>query len=433
MDRADPPDSPPYTAKGRATRERILQSAAQVLLSEGVSGFNLDKVRHAGSVSGSQLTHYFTDRQALIRAVVERQVEAVLEFHRQPSLAGLQTFDDLERWARLNLRYLRKIGYRGTPTYHALAGQLAKSDDVTRDTLAAGYWRWVEMLESAFRGMKGAGTLDDSAMPRQLALVVIAGHQGGSMVAFAQREEWPLIDGCRFVVNHVRGRATAPQDRRALESGRSRRRHTHDSAIDDDRLRFTRKGLATRARIVQGAADLMFELGVNHTSLDDLRKYLGVSGSQLSHYFDGKRDLTRRVVALRARDVLQFQSETVGKFDSLDALRDWVNAHMGQVETQYLRGGCRYGSLVGELLEHDDEILDELAVGYDQWLVMLQDGLTAMRRRGDLEAHADPRHLAATLLVAHQGGTLLTYVVGSPEPLRLALGAAVDYVASFHP
>ena len=27
------------------------------------------------------------------------------------------------------MRYLRRIGYSGTPTYHALAGQLAKSDD----------------------------------------------------------------------------------------------------------------------------------------------------------------------------------------------------------------------------------------------------------------------------------------------------------------
>src|SRR6185436_4493008 len=103
-------DGPIYTPKGRATRERILLSAAEVLLTEGISGFNLDKVRRAGSVSGSQLTHYFADRQALMRAVVERQIEVVLDFHRQPSLAGLHTFDDFEHWAVLNLTYLRQIG-----------------------------------------------------------------------------------------------------------------------------------------------------------------------------------------------------------------------------------------------------------------------------------------------------------------------------------
>ena len=46
--------------KGRATRERILQSAAEgVILVDGISGLNLKKVREAASVSGSQLTHYF--------------------------------------------------------------------------------------------------------------------------------------------------------------------------------------------------------------------------------------------------------------------------------------------------------------------------------------------------------------------------------------
>ncbi|MGH3643669.1 MAG: TetR/AcrR family transcriptional regulator [Mycobacterium sp.] len=428
------PDPPRYTAKGRATRERILRSAAQVLLSEGVSGFNLDKVRHTGSVSGSQLTHYFADRQALIRGLVERQIEVVLDFHRQPSLAGLQTFEDFERWAQLNLGYLRNIGYRGTPTYHVLAGQLAKSDGATRDTLAAGYWRWVELLEEAFRHMKSTGTLVTPATPRQLALILIAGHQGAGLIAFAHWQEWPLADACRFVVNYLRLFATDPDERLGRKATRPRRRRTDHTPVDDGRLRFTKKGVATRDRIVRGAADIMFEHGANRTSLDDVRKSVGVSGSQLSHYFDGKRDLTRHVVALRTRDVLEFQSRPeLGQLDSIEALRNWAGIYTSQVETQYLRGGCIYGSLVGELLEGDEEVLGDLAAGYDHWHLKLQAGLTAMRRRGELNADADPRHLAAVLLVAHQGGTMLTYTIGTAEPFRLALNAAVDYVASFCP
>ena len=132
MTRANFPDERRMTARGRATRERILQSAAELILAEGLSELSLDKVRKAASVSGSQLTHYYPDKQALLRAVVTRQIEVVLNFHRQPKLGGLDTFDDFERWIDLNLRHLRRIGYTGTPTYHALTGQLAKSDNVTR-------------------------------------------------------------------------------------------------------------------------------------------------------------------------------------------------------------------------------------------------------------------------------------------------------------
>ena len=104
---------------------------------------------------------------------------------------------------------------------------------------------------------------------------------------------------------------------------------------------------------------------------------------------------------------------------------------MADVEAVYLRGGCVYGSLVGELLEADDGILDDLAAGYDRWIQIFHRGLAEMCRRGDLADEADPRHLAVALVAAHQGGTMLTHATGTAEPIRVLLTAAVDYVASF--
>jgi TetR/AcrR family transcriptional regulator, transcriptional repressor for nem operon len=56
-----------------------------------------------------------------------------------------------------------------------------------------------------------------------------------------------------------------------------------------------------------------------------------------------------------------------------------------------------------------------------------------MRERGDLRPDADARQLAVALVAAHQGGALITYATGGPEPLRVAVNAAVDYVRSFAP
>ena len=100
-----------FTAKGRATRERIIRASAEIILAQGFSTMNMDTVRNLASVSGSQIAHYFADKQELIRAVIARQTQVVLDFHRQPKLGGLNTFDDFERWIRLNMRYLRRVGY----------------------------------------------------------------------------------------------------------------------------------------------------------------------------------------------------------------------------------------------------------------------------------------------------------------------------------
>jgi len=426
------PDEQGLTAKGRATRERILQSAAELILNEGLSELNMDKVRKAASVGGSQLTHYYADKQSLIRAVLARQIERVLNLHREPKLGGLDTFDDFERWIDRNVRYLRDIGFGGTPTYHALAGQLAKSDDATRQTLAAGYERWIELLEQSFQRMKDRGILKTSAKPRQLALVVVAGHQGGATLAFAYRQEWPLADALRFVVNYLRTFAADPAERQPRRPRRPRDRRPPRAVPEATTQRFTRKGLATRARIVGGAAQLMFEGGVSGTSFDDVRSTLGVSGSQLSHYFADKRDLTRQVIAARTNDVMAFHIRWLGAVDSLKGLRAWADACAAEAET-YVRGGCIYGSLTGELLEADDDILDDLAAGYERWLRLLNDAVAAMRRRGDLTDDADPRHLAVALLAAHQGGTMLTFASGEADTFGVAINAAVDYVASFRP
>jgi len=201
------------TPKGRATRDRIVQAAAELIVGEGLAAFNMDSVRKAASVSGSQLAHYFADKRALVRAVIARQIGVVLHFHRQPRLGGLDSFDDFERWIDLNMRYLRRIGYFGTPTYHALAAQLAKSDDSTRDTLAAGYWQWIDLLQQSIRQMKVDGVLVADADPRQLALVIVSAHQGGGTLAFTYRAEWPHADATRFAVNYLRMFATDAAER----------------------------------------------------------------------------------------------------------------------------------------------------------------------------------------------------------------------------
>jgi AcrR family transcriptional regulator len=433
MVQTDRPDDRRLTAKGRATRDRIVKAAAELILSDGLSALNMEALRKAASVSGSQLTHYFADKQELLRAVVTHQIQVVLDFHRQPPLRALDTFDDFERWIDLNLRYLRRIGYSGTPTYHALTGQLAKSDNATRETLAAGYRQWVDLLERAIQRMKEHGVLLKSAEPQRLALLIVTAHQGGATLSFTYQREWPHADAVRFGVNYLRMFAADPAERVPRPPRRPHGRRS--TAVSDDTMpRLTGKGRATRDRIVDAAAQLMFQHGVGGTSVDDVRRTATVSGSQISHYFDDRRDLIRHVIAARRKDVQHFHTQPrLGALDSLDALGSWVEVNMADVDSVYRKGGCVYGSLAGELTEGDPDIHADLAAGYDDWLNLLRAGLTAMRRRGELRPDADPRHLAVSLVVAHQGGALVTHATNDAEPLHIALDAAVEYVRSFAP
>jgi TetR/AcrR family transcriptional repressor of nem operon len=194
-------------------------------------------------------------------------------------------------------------------------------------------------------------------------------------------------------------------------------------------LKLTRKGQATRERILECAADLIYRHGVQGTSNDTLRRAAGVSGSQLTHYFPDKETLVRATLAWRAESMMGLrQVPPRGPLDSMSALRTWADSYLGRPEV--VAGGCSFGSLAAEVLKSDLDVRDAVAEGFARWRAQFVDGLTAMRDRGALRPDADPDKLATTLMAAFQGGLLLTQAARDVQPLRDALDGALAYVES---
>ncbi|MEW2517239.1 TetR/AcrR family transcriptional regulator [Actinacidiphila alni] len=192
--------------------------------------------------------------------------------------------------------------------------------------------------------------------------------------------------------------------------------------------RLTRKGLATRGRIVVAAADLMFERGVAGTSTDDVRAAAGVSTSQIYHYFTDKNALIRAVIAHQTDAVLDAQEPLLSRLDSMAALRAWRDLVVDLQRQRHCEGGCPIGSLASELSEGDPQARADLVDGFARWEGAIRDGLHAMRDRGDLHADADPERLALATLAALQGGLLLTQMRRETAPLEAALDSMLDII-----
>jgi AcrR family transcriptional regulator len=195
----------PPTDRGRATRDRIVASAAELVLTHGLDTLSTESVRQAASVSGSQMTHYFADKEALVRAVIVRQTDALLQFHRQPALGGLDSFEDFERWVELTLKFsARRTRSQAMPTFGALAGQLGKYDEPIRELLADGYRQWVAVLRRGLTRMKNTGQLVDEADPTALAHALISAHEGGSQLTGVYTKTWPDRDALTYALVYLR-------------------------------------------------------------------------------------------------------------------------------------------------------------------------------------------------------------------------------------
>jgi AcrR family transcriptional regulator len=201
------------------------------------------------------------------------------------------------------------------------------------------------------------------------------------------------------------------------------------TAVEAPEQKLTKKGLATRERIVEAAAQLIYEHGVQNTNNELVRKAAGVSGSQLSRHFPTKESLVRAVIAWRADLMIKTHQSAMGPIDSFAALRRWADSFIAREELS--QEGCPFGSLAGEVIKSDLAIRGDLVQGFDGWVDVFRSGLRMMRECGDLSEDANPEQLAYTLAAAFQGGMLLDHASGNAEPLRAALNGAIAYIGTF--
>jgi len=197
------------TARGLATRERIVEVAADLIFLEGVAAVSMLDVRRAAKVSGSQLSHYFGEKQSLIRAVIAHQAEAVVAAHQMPELGQLDSFAALELWADLNIQRLQEHNCQGGCSFGALAGELAECDETLRTDLAAGFDRWEALFRNGLRLMRDRGELRRDADPERLGYTLMAALQGGMLLGQTARDAAPLQAALDSALDYVRSYSTA--------------------------------------------------------------------------------------------------------------------------------------------------------------------------------------------------------------------------------
>jgi AcrR family transcriptional regulator len=194
---------------------------------------------------------------------------------------------------------------------------------------------------------------------------------------------------------------------------------------------LTPKGQATRGRIVDAAATLMFERGVGRTSLDDVGDAAGVGKSQLYHYFADKADLIQAVIAQQTEAIVGTQEDFLSHLDSWEGWQQWRDAVVGYQLRHGCVGGCPLGSLASELADTDDDARVSLDRSFARWEAAFIAGLEAMRDRKLLKADADTSRLAVTMLASLQGGLLLCQTRKDVAPLEAALDSALAHLRTF--
>ncbi|MFI8181002.1 TetR/AcrR family transcriptional regulator [Actinacidiphila glaucinigra] len=195
---------------------------------------------------------------------------------------------------------------------------------------------------------------------------------------------------------------------------------------------LTKKGAATKARIIAGAAQLVAVKGAAETCLDDIRAATGTSKSQLFHYFpEGKTQLLLAVAEDYSQRVLEEQRPLLDRLDSWEAWEQWQELMLRLHAPG--DGYCPLTALSRQSPQTVPGVRELIADHLERWHAALTKGLTAMRTDGLLREDADVDELATAVLAAVQGGALMGQITGSTAPLRTALTVSLDHLRTWAP
>jgi AcrR family transcriptional regulator len=171
------------TAKGAATRQRIIEGAAGVIREVGLGDTTLDDIRMRTATSKSQLFHYFpSGRDELLLAVAQFEADRVL-LDQQPHLSDLTTWDSWQRWKVALLRRYRKQG--PTCPMAVLMSELGRTDPAAQAVTRSLLLRWRSDLATGVRTMQANGAAPAALDPDRFAGAIVAGIQGGVAILLA--------------------------------------------------------------------------------------------------------------------------------------------------------------------------------------------------------------------------------------------------------
>src|SRR5712691_9187246 len=166
---------------------------------------------------------------------------------------------------------------------------------------------------------------------------------------------------------------------------------------------ITRRGRASRERIVERAAELFAERGIAAVSVDEVLAAAGAGKGQFYHYFRSRDELAAAAVGFRCAQVVAGLGEALGGVSSLVGLEQALAGLVTGFEQSGMPG-CPIGTLAAEVAGRNEDARIQAAAGFDAWEQLLADALERMRQRGELRADAGPAALATGLLPASRAG-----------------------------
>jgi len=191
------------------------------------------------------------------------------------------------------------------------------------------------------------------------------------------------------------------------------------------------KGKATRLRIIDAAADLFHQQGVQATSPRQIMEASQTGKSQLYHHFGSKGGLVHEVLQHHIRSIREGSAAIEYEITSWSGLERWFRAHAGLQEKYRMTRGCPFGTIGNEITANDELVRRDLELLFEVVRNKLAAFFLREKTRGRLRPGAGEAALADFCITSIQGAMLLGKIRRDRGTVDLAIEQALTHLAGF--
>jgi AcrR family transcriptional regulator len=194
-------------------------------------------------------------------------------------------------------------------------------------------------------------------------------------------------------------------------------------------VRTTRKGEATRQRIVQLAAPVFNRKGYVGASFRDLIDATGLEKGGIYNHFGSKEALALEAydhaMSIVTTALARSQDDAT---DAPDRLVRLINAFSKAARRPAIDGGC---PIMNTAIEADDthpELRDRARASMTQWHRLIGRIVKDGKAEGSLRDDVDPYALASTITAALEGALMLARLYDDPAHMDRVVDHLISHV-----
>jgi TetR/AcrR family transcriptional regulator, transcriptional repressor for nem operon len=189
-----------------------------------------------------------------------------------------------------------------------------------------------------------------------------------------------------------------------------------------------RKGQRTRREIIEKAAPLFNQKGLEGTSLADLMSATGLQKGGIYRHFRGKEELAAEAFDHSWQKVVNLRFGRIDRIaNSVDRLEQFI-ADFAEIRTGLVAGGCPLMNAAVDSDDGNDLLRAKTREALSAWTEKLEAIVIEGQRKKEIRAGVEPRDVAHLIIASLEGGLLLTRIERDSEALRSARKHLIEYL-----